>query len=116
MAYNAIAEQKIHDLIEQASQSKLPGGTVILQQTLKYLNQEFGTSHWGDLPKHDVKRLQVRKRFYQLISVTYERLITNYMQTDENLEKENKGLKDRVEELLSEIADLNEVQQAFKNL
>jgi len=152
MVYNAIAEQNINNLIKQASQNRLSEGAITLQQALKYLNQEFGASHCRDLPKHDVERLQVRKKLSEAIISTYDNLIRNFIKTDygvlltekeklgselsraeelketyrtdlEEAEKQRKELERKVGELeekvnglTSEIADLNEAQQDFRDI
>jgi len=115
MVYNAIVEQKIYDLIEKASKSSLLDGALILQQTLKYLNQEFRVSHFGDLLRHDVERIQVRNQFYRGIIRAYEGLIKKSIETNP-LKEKNEILTGRVEELLSEIDDFKETQQEFKRI
>jgi len=124
MVYNAAAEQRIYDLIEKSSQGSLSEGNVVLEQALRVLNQEFGASHYLDLPEHDVERLRVRKNFYGLIIGAYDKLINNFIKSNsENIGEEKKGLEKKVEDLevtVEELTDennqLENAQQAFKTI
>jgi predicted nucleic acid-binding Zn-ribbon protein len=99
MSYNTSAEQKMYDLIESASKESLSEGCAILKQALTALNQEFGRSHPGDLPKQDNERHKFRKKAYESIIVVYQKLIDRVIDVDyEALSNE----KNRLESELSE--------------
>lgn len=152
MVYNFSAEKRIYDLIEKASQSSLSEGSVVLNQALRALNQEFETSHYGDLPKHDVERFKVRKRIYEAITGAYDKLAAKFTETDygkvltkkneleselssaeelkktyrtdlEEAEKQRKELEGKVGELEGKVEELThknnqleDAQQAFRNI
>lgn len=152
MIYNANAEEKIYNLIENASEQSLSEGTVMLKQALIVLNQEFGKSHSGDLPNQDVERFDIRRKTYEKIIKTYDKLVNNFMNAnyeilskeksrlefelsetekvengfegyveilrDENekLKEKADGLEETIEQLNSEITQLEEAQEAFKNI
>jgi len=108
MTYNASAEQKIYNLIEEASKESLSKGCVILKQALTVLNQEFGMAHPKDLPKHDPERFKIRKKAYETIIDTYGKLIDKFISAD------YEALSDEKKRLESELFKSEKVEKGFQ--